>query len=630
MEKLYGYAGKLLRVDLTSGKISQETFTPKTARKWVGGTGFGAKMLFDEVKKGTEWSDAENRLMIASGPLGGTAVGGSGTVSVISKGPMTNGAGATQANGFFGAFLRFCGYEGIIVQGKAPKWSYLYIDGNKAEIRDAASLVGKDTWETNDAIREALGVKNEHAVAVAAIGPAGENLVRFASLFFDKGHTASKNGMGAVMGSKKLKAVVVARGRKRPAVKDPEGLNNIANQFHESIVSTPAGLGSFNYGTLNLLTEQIHTNSGALPVKNYTTDVWNITPEDLRQFEGPSIRAKFDPKPEPCYACRMHHCHMFTIPDGPHKGFVGDEPEYELFNAFGPMIDSKDVSEAVYLANVVDRLGMDVNEASWCLGLAMECYDKKILNSHDTNGIDLRWGNARAVEQMMRGIATRQGFGDILAEGAMRAAQKIGGEAPQFAIGTMKGNTPRLHDDRNRWQKLFDTCISQMGTDEGYAFARPNALGITAKVTTGYDTSPEDIIPMNVQCRGGQQFEDCLGACRFTVRTDVAMMANALAVATGWDFTPQEGLDVGRRIVNLLRAFNIRCGHTAEMDAPSPRYGSTPTDGPSAGKSFMSYFYDLRGQYYEGMGWDKATGKPLPETLKKYGLEYAIPELWEK
>jgi aldehyde:ferredoxin oxidoreductase len=321
---------------------------------------------------------------------------------------------------------------------------------------------------------------------------------------------------------------------------------------------------------------------------------------------------------------------MLTLPDGPHKGFVGDEPEYECFNAFGPMIGSKDVSAAIYLSNIVDRLGMDVNETSWALGLAMECYDKQILTSKDTDGVNLSWGNVEAVDQMMRRIATRQGFGDILAEGTMRAAKKIGGDAPNFAIHTMKGNTPRGHDDRNRWQKLLDTCIGQMGTDEGYAFAGPANLGINIKVTTGYNTSPEEALAMNIQCRGGQQFEDCLGVCRATVRTDVALLAKGVAIATGWDFTPQEGLDAGRRIVNLLRAFNMRCGHTAEMDAPSPRYGSTPTDGPSAGKSFMNYFYDLRGRYYEGMGWDKTTGKPLPETLKKYGLEYAIPELWGK
>jgi aldehyde:ferredoxin oxidoreductase len=307
MDKLYGYAGKLLRVDLTSGKITEETITPEMARKWVGGTGFGAKILYDEVKKGTAWSDAENRLTIATGPLGGTSISGSGTISVVSKGPLTNGAGATQANGFFGAYLRFCGYEGVIIQGKAPKWSYLFIDGNKAELRDAAGLVGKDTWETNDAIRAELGVKNEHGVAVATIGPAGENLVKFASVFFDKGHTASKNGLGAVLGSKRLKAIAVARGTKRPTLKDPEGMTAVANQFHENMISTPAGLGSFNYGTLNLMTEQIHTNSGALPVKNYTTDVWDITPEELKKFEGPSIRATYDPKPSPCYACCHHH-----------------------------------------------------------------------------------------------------------------------------------------------------------------------------------------------------------------------------------------------------------------------------------------------------------------------------------
>jgi len=177
---------------------------------------------------------------------------------------------------------------------------------------------------------------------------------------------------------------------------------------------------------------------------------------------------------------------------------------------------------------------------------------------------------------------------------------------------------------------LFDTCLSQMSTDEGFSMMRPAELGLSFRTSMGPNTSPEDTLTWNAQCKGATQFEDCLGVCRFTTRTDLKMLAEALSAATGWDFPAEETMTVGRRIVNLLRVFNMRHGHTAEMDAPSPRYGSTPVDGPSEGKSIMANWDEMRSKYYQAMGWDAETGKPLPDTLKKLGLEHAIPELWEK
>jgi aldehyde:ferredoxin oxidoreductase len=628
MSKLWGYAGKFLRVDLTTGQITEEKIDEATARKYLGGTGIGAKYLYEEVPAGVEWSDEDNRMIMASGPLGGTTVGGSGTFSVVTKGALTNGAVATQSNGFFGAFLRFCGYDGIIIQGGAKKWTYLYIHSGGAELRDASHLVGKDTWETGDLIKSELG-QGERAMSVASIGPAGENLVKYASIFIDKGHTASHNGVGAVMGAKKLKAIAVARGRMRPTLNDKEVLSATGNQLYENIVNHPvAREGIYRWGTLNAITESTLARDGIIPVKNYTTSIYDIDREKLEKFWGPYIRRQFEPKPNPCWACRMHHCHMITITEGPFKGYIGEEPEYEGFAAFGPIIGVTDVTAAIFLANEADRLGMDCNETGWTLGLAMECYEKELLSSKDTGGIELTWGNYEAANEMIHRIATRQGFGNVLAEGAMRAAQRIGGEAPNFAIHTMKGNTPRSHDHRSRWPMLFDTCLSQMSTDEGFSILRPADLGLSIRPHLSTNNSPEDALAWNAQCKGAMQFEDCLGVCRFTTRTDLKLLAQAVSAATGWDFSIEEAMTVGRRVVNLLRVFNIRHGHTAEMDAPSPRYGSAPVDGPSKGKSIMVYWNELRSKYYDLMGWDKDTGKPLPDTLRRLGLEYTIPELW--
>ncbi len=628
MDKLYGYAGKLLRVDLTSEQITEEKLDEETARKYIGGTGIGAKYLYEEVPAGVEWSAESNRLIIASGPLGGTRVGGSGTVSMVTKGALTNGAVAAQANGFFGAFLRFCGYDGIILQGSAKRWVYLHIHDGAADLRDASHLVGKDNWETNDLIKAESG-KREREMSVASIGLAGENLVRYACILIDKGHTASHNGIGAVMGSKKLKAIAVARGKGHPAFKDRESLSATGDQMYEFILSQPLTRVQSKWGTLNILTENVIAGTGIVPVKNYTTSIFDTDREKLEKFWGPYLRRQFKAKPDPCWACRQHHCHIMTITEGPYKGHVGEEPEYESFAAFGPVIGNDDSSVAFFLASAADRLGIDCNETGWTLGLAIECYEKGIITREDTNGIELTWGNHKAANEMMHRIANRQGFGDILAEGAMRAAQHIGGEAPNFAIHTMKGNTPRVHDHRAAWPMLFDTCLSQMSTDEGATVANPADIGVNVSAPAG-PTSPETTVDRNVKFKGGRQFEDSLGVCWITTRVNIKLLAQGVSAATGWDFSPREAMEVGTRIVNLLRVFNMRHGHTAEMDAPSPRYGSIPVDGPAKGKDIMAHWNEMRRQYYEGMGWDKETGKPLPDTLRHLGLEHTIPELWEK
>jgi len=625
MGKLYGYAGKLLRVDLTNEKISEEELEERTARKYVGGTGIAAKYLYEEVPAGVGWSDEGNRLIMASGPLGGTKIGGSGTVCVATKGPLTNGAVATHANGFFGAFLRFSGYDGIIIQGKAKRWVYLYVHSGGVELKDASHLVGKDTWETPDLIKEELGA-GELGMSVASIGVAGENLVKYACVFVDKGHAASHGGVGAVMGSKKLKAVAVARSRARPALKDKEGLSAVAKQFSDMT----KGGEIYTWGTTNGLMFSTISGDGTVPVKNYTTNVYEIEKEKVEKFAGPYLRSHFESKLTPCWACKQHHCFMVTIPEGKHKGYVAELPEYECFAAFGPVIGGTDVMETMFLANEVDRMGLDGNETGWVLGLAIECYEKGVITSKDTGGIELTWGNYEAAYQMVRNIVTRQGFGDILAEGAMRAAQRIGGEAPNFAIHSMKGNTPKGHDHRTSWPRLFDHCLAQIATDEGYGMANPADLGLSVQPSYAHpNTSPEDTVTWNAQCKGGWVFEDCLGICMFSSFTNLKLLAQAVSAATGWDFPVEETMKVGKRINNLLRAFNIRHGHTAEMDAPSPRYGSAPVDGPAKGKSIMDHWDEMRSQYYEQMGWDKETGKPLPDTLKKLGLDYAIPELWE-
>ncbi len=357
---LDGYEGKILRVDLTNKQVTAEELDETTLRKYVGGTGLGIKYLYEEVPSGVEWSDPENRLILASGPLGGTRVGGSGTFSVVTKGPLTNGAASSQANGFLGAYLKFSGFDGIIVQGAANRFVYLYIHDGTAELRDASHLAGKDTWEIEKLIKKELG-KRKREMSVFGIGPAGENLVRFACIVGDEGHVAAHNGVGAVMGSKKLKAFAVARGKGGVAVKDKAKLSTLAKELLETAKSRP-GLNIYEWGT-SMIYSGIHTRGG-LPVKNYTTSIF----PQHGKFMGDKIRASFEIKLNPCWACQMHHCHIMKVTEGPYKGYVGEEPEYEQWASWGSVIGQTDPGAALMLANENDRLGMDTNEASWVIG----------------------------------------------------------------------------------------------------------------------------------------------------------------------------------------------------------------------------------------------------------------------
>ncbi len=607
-ENFSGYTGKLLRVDLTTGTITDERLDGTTIKDYVGGSGFGAKILYDEVPPEVEWSNPANRLIICSGPLGGTRVAGSGTFSAVTKGPLTNGAVTTQANGFLGAYLRFAGYDGIILQGAASSLKYLYIGKGSIELRDATRLAGKDTWETQDALCNELG-KTERNLSVFGIGPAGETLVKFAAIAGDKGHVAGHNGSGAVMGSKRLKAIAIERSEGRVPMHDGNELSRLAREISDLLKTDPSfdvplwGT-SMAFAPLSMI--------GALPVRNYTT---NIFPE-WESFMGDRLRSTYECTPKPCWGCQMNHCHLMKVTEGPYAGYVGDEPEYEQWSAWGPMIGNPDPGAALMLANEVDKLGMDTNEAGLVVGWVMECYARGFLSAKDLDGLEMRWGNVKGTKELLRRIANRQGFGGLLAEGVKRAAEKIGGEALECAIYTHKGNSPRGHDHRALWSEMFETCVSNTGTIEVARTVFPSELGLSGPIDR---FSGKDVSTAAAKTNGRMVFEDTLGTCRFCTQVPLAKLSQVLNAATGWEFGAEECLLVGRRVVNLLRVFNIRNGITAEQEIPSARYGSTPTDGPAAGISIAPHWDDMRRDYYDLMAWEKETAKPLPERLRRYG-----------
>lgn len=608
------YTGRLLRVDLSNRRTSVEEIDPAVLRKWVGGTGLGVHYLYQEVPPGVEWNDPRNRVIIASGPLGNTRASGTGTISVVFKGPMTGLAGATQANGYLGAFLRSQGYEAILIEGAADRLTHLHIDENGVTLRDAEHLAGVGTWELEDRVRAEYGL-NDKQLSVFGIGPAGEKLVRFAALVGDRGHVAAHNGIGAVLGAKKLKVISCKRGKVKPAIADVKRFNELVKPLFEH--ARDYGGGSlYQWGTAGGLSGA--ARGGWLPIKNYTTCVF---PEH-EQINGQYIRGHFQWKNNPCWACQMACCKLMTVTEGPYTGFSGEEPEYEGMAAMGSQIGVTDAGAAVYLANEADAIGVDINELGWLIGWVMECFEKGLLTREQLDGIEPRFGDHQAALALIRKLASREGCGEWLGEGVMRASKFIGGPAADMAIYAQKGCSPRTHDHRGRWAEMFDTCLSNTSTIEvTFGGVQTERLGL-APLKDRF--SPTEIVDQMVRLNGWHQFDDCLGVCRFDF-TNAQLGVETVNAVTGWNLSVEDALRIGRRISAQLRVWSFLHGLDPSLERPSTRYGSVPTDGPAAGANIMEHWDGMVRRFRTLIGWEPEQGIPLPETLRELGLEELIP-----
>ncbi len=613
-----GYARKLCRVDLSTGKTWAAPWSPETMRDCLGGIGLGARILYKEVGPKVHWDHPDNRLILATGPLAGLPVWGTGGLTVITRGALTDGGTSTQANGFFGASLKFSGYDAIVIQGQAKKWVYLYINDDHVEVRDASHLMGKDTWETQQALELEHGLSG-HRMSVYSIGPAGERLVRFAAIQGDYGHVASKNGCGAVMGKKKLKAVCIVRGTKSLRAHDPRGLIQAADDIAHELKTDPSASTLYNWGTLPGVSNLYKL--GVLPIKNYTT---NVTGENMDEWAPAKLRHGFDHRGHQCSACGMHHCHIQVIGKGPKAGELVDEPEYEGWSGAGWTIGLTDREAISWLNTRIDRACVDVNEFGWVCGWVMECMEKGYLTEKQV-GFTLKWGDAEGAYRLLQMISHRQGFGDLLAEGVKRAAEKIGGEAARCAVYTKKGASPRGHDHRGRWDEMLDTCTSSSGTMESANPTHQSEIGLPARINP-FDG--EQVAKLVGGILGRRHFEDSLGGCSFTFRSRIEPLARALSAATGWNYTLDEAMRFGRRTAAILRAFNLRCGIGTEVEYPSERYGSQPVDGPAKDHDVRAQWPRMLDVWYETVGYDRKTGKPKPETLKQLGLDWLAKDLW--
>lgn len=612
-----GYLQKLLRVDLTKGKISVDDLSPDILHAYIGGTGLAIRLLYEETLPAVEPFSPENRIIFATGPLTGTLVPGSGTYTVASKSSLTGLAAVAQANGFFGARLKYSGYDAVIFQGRSETPVFLRINDGKAEIVDASDLKGKDAFKTEAMLRKKYGEKGfESRLSVAAIGPAGDHRVCFAAIVNDRGHIVSSGGLGAVMGSKNLKAIVVHGRQKIPfdPLKTASFLDNVQT-WRRQACNTSLGKVVDAKGTLGLF--HSYYQKGWLPVKNLTT---NIFPE-AGAFEADYLRGNlYRMVPRSCFGCTFHHCHAVQITKGKYKGLVAEEPEYEMMAGFGPNLGIYDPAAVTMLSDLNDRLGMDGKEASFLISMLMEGYEKGLIGKKAIDGIDLKWGNIEAVKQVLNKISRREGVGDLLAEGVMRVSEKLGGEFPDMAVFVKKGNAPHIHDPRTRWGTLFTQAIANTGTQEGADMTS------RANPELGFDrpTSEPDEYVGKVQALTGpkRQFEECLVFCYFQA-CSLKTMVDTLNTVTGAQYSVEDCLEIGRRVINLLRMFNKREGMTGEDDNFSPRLGQRPVDGPGKGKSFAPTFKRAKQAYYREMGWDE-NGMPTRETLEELDLGFTL------
>ena len=615
-----GYAGKVLYVDLTTNKINEEGLPDETVlRTWLGCWGLGLRMLYDMVPPGVRASDPENPMIFWNGPLTGVNIPGNTNLSLATKNFNTDfTVGRSHTHGKLGINMKKAGYDGLVITGRSEKPVYLFIHDGGAELRDAVYLWGKDTHETEDILISELG----KAVSVGAIGPVGENLCAGGMICNDRNHNLAHSGVGSVMGSKKLKAIVTQGSQSFP-VAHPEKIDDIRKRWVELIVTGHRyGRSAGGKGRKDDFRGMI--GRLGLAGKNFTINQFTEFAVGLSKNKITAVA---------CHGCPQVRCVDIELMSGPHKGLVatlsggGEGPE-----GAGSVLGIADPLHWVYLLELYDRLGVEASVAGCTMAMAIEAYEKDILTKKDTDGLELRWGDAEVAEKMLRKLAYKEGFGKILALGPLGAARAIGGGAENFAVH-LKGSGMNLHDWRSGWGMLLSHIVS---SGSGWPATAADMIGWEPDAGYTRFTDPFDYKakPWEARITGIYKFmRDTIGACGFmtwNIGGVNEITREAINAVTGWDFTVEELVDIGERVMNLERAFNVRHGLTPEDDYNvSPRLLEAPKDGRAAGKSVEPYLRGMIDEYSRLMGWDLKTGKPLRETLERLGLNDVARDMWD-
>jgi len=607
-----GYNGKILRVNLSQKRVSEETIDELFCRRYLGGAGFASYFLWKELPQGIDPLGAENKLVFATGPVTGLQLPGSGRHCVGAKSPLSEGIAKSEVGGYWGVELKRAGYDTIIIEGKADKPVYLWIHDGEASIREASHLWGMNTKEAQESIRTELG---DNLVQLALIGPAGETLVRYACIMHGLYDAAGRGGLGAVMGSKNLKAIAV-RGNKAPKAAAPERVREL-RQWLLANLHLVEGLREFGTGDVMDVYEAI----GNLPVRNFRDGLF----PGVTKISAQTIRDTIRVGMNGCFGCPIRCKKVVKIKEPYPVDPAYGGPEYETLAAFGSNCGIDDLKAISKASEFCNAYSLDTISTGGVIAFAMECFEKGLLTIKDTGGIELKFGNTEALLKLIPLITRREGIGDLLAEGTARAAKNIGSGAEELAM-QVKGVEMGLHEPRLKPGLGLGYMVNPHGADhetnlQDTNYATPSQIAELMPLGILEPPLLDDIGPRKVALFRLVQFKtilmDSLSLCD-SLPYSYKQLADLVAAVTGWDTSLVEQLQIAERILTVGRLFNCREGFTADDDKLPPRFFQPKTDGVLSEKTLDAAKVEkAKHYYYTLMGWDARTGVPTAEKLEE-------------
>lgn len=611
---MYGWMGTILRVDLSSGNIEKEPLSEELRRNYLGGRGINARILWDEVKPGTDGFAPENRLVFGNGPLTGTMVA-AGRLNISAMSPLTQILGDSNAGSHFSPEMKYAGYDHIVFTGKADKPVYLWIDDDKVELRDAQHLWGKLTDETQHMIKDEVG---DPGIQIVCIGPAGENLVRIAAVIVGTDGVCGRCGLGAVMGSKNLKGVAV-RGTKGVKVPDPDAFRALVLNLQQRIMRSPEYQLFSTYGTTLRFTGR--NKAGGLSMRNAQVSGQFPGFEEIRDK---TLHEKYVIRDKACFGCAIHCRSWFEIKDGPYAGLKGVGIELACQEAWGSNLDNS-YAPALYQAfTLCNQYGLDQTETGQVIAAATEWHEKGIITKQDLDGIELGWGNHEAFIAMIPRIANREGIGDLLAEDALRTARRLG-KGAEKCITHSKGILKTNVEIRHMPTYAFGHAVSTRGADHLRGGSIPGTTKPGEYERVARETYENNFVTT---------LDDALEVCKFNTshsrqELKIKELAELFSAATGIKVDEGEMRVIADRIWTLERAFIVREGITRKDDVLVGRFMDEPIHGgPHDGVAFSRQKWDkMLDDYYDQAGWDKKTGIPTRAKLEEVGLRDVADEL---
>jgi len=593
--------------------------------EFLGGRGFNSKRIYDEVPKDVAPLSPQNKLTFATGPLVGTAFPLGARFNVSAKSPLTGILGDSNAGGHFSAEIKFAGYDQIIIEGKSRKPAYIFIEDQEIQIMDAEHLVGKDIYETTETIRKDLG---ETTVQVATVGPAAENRVLYAGIFANLARPAARTGIGTVMASKHLKALAL-KGTGTVKIADSRRFWKIVEEIKEETYVHPQYWPRRIMGTTRIL--MLADKLGILPTRHFTS----ATFEHAAKVSGERLAKEYNVKNRACFSCIVPCSRVYVIRKGEYAGLYGEGPEYEALSSFTARVGNSNLDLALKAVDLANRLGLDAITTAECIAWAMELYEKGELKKSETDGLELVWGNEEAILALIEKIAYRRGFGDLLADGVRKAAEKLG-KGREIALH-VKGLELIQADPRGLKGYGLGYAVSSRGADHlrSEPFIELSDDPEKGKEMFGV---PEATLRLASKGKGKlvRYFEnwcaiiDSLETCKnLAENMELLPFKRAAEIAeatTGFHFTEDVMFEIGERIVNLERAYIVREGIRRKDDYLPERFLKEPLpDGNSKGAIFK--MKPMLDEYYKERGWNLKTGIPKAEKLRKLGLGYVVEDL---